>query len=177
MEAYSALALGSSSMMKSLCDGRTVNGAQVRVSCIRTQQEPRRTLGRTQQQHPTKSLRWIRSTGDIIKDGTGLSSVFGKRRMISPRSYGSNTLARHLSGDTSRSGSEANPHDPIWKDYFALRRRFRSGREVYFTDPATPIPPQIPARLRVSSRATPDARRNSVRPASVISFVNGTVQF
>ena len=52
---------------------------------------------------------------------------------------------------------EANPYDPLWKAYFALRRSFRSGREVYFTDPAMPDPPHISNRLRVSARGVPKA--------------------
>jgi hypothetical protein len=48
--------------------------------------------------------------------------------------------------------SEANPYDPVWKEYFAQRRAFRSGHEVHFTDPAMPDAPHFPNRLRVSPR-------------------------
>jgi len=102
--------------------------------------------------HPTKSRGWIQQKYwghhrgwnwtffGVWKKANGEPSVIWLQHARRT------PIRRHI-----KVRCEANPYDPVWKEYFVKRRAFRSGREVYFTDPATPEAPRILNRLRVSS--------------------------
>jgi RNA-directed DNA polymerase len=103
--------------------------------------------------HPTKSARWIQQKYWGHHQGWNWSffgvwqKADGKPSFVWLQHARRTPIRRHI-----KVRSEANPYDPAWKAYFAQRRAFRSGREVYFTDPAIPEAPRIPLRHRVSPR-------------------------
>ncbi|HKV95604.1 MAG TPA: group II intron reverse transcriptase/maturase [Candidatus Angelobacter sp.] len=103
--------------------------------------------------HPTKSASWMKEKYWGHHQGWNWTffgiwqTADGKPSIIWLQHARRTPIRRHI-----KVRSEANPYDPAWKEYFATRRAFRSGREVHSTDPAMPEAPQIPNRLRVSSR-------------------------
>jgi RNA-directed DNA polymerase len=102
--------------------------------------------------HPTKSARWIQRKYWGHHQGWnwtffGISrAADGKPSVVWLQHARRTPIRRHI-----KVRSEANAYDPVWREYFVRRRAFRSGREVYFTDPAVPDSPHIPNRHRVSS--------------------------
>jgi RNA-directed DNA polymerase len=107
----------------------------------------------TRRKHPTKSAHWIQQKYWGHHQGWNWS-FFGVWQTVKDKP--SIVWLQHARRTSIRRfikvRSEANPYDPAWKEYFATRRTFRSGREGYSTDPAMPEAPQIPNRLRVSLR-------------------------
>jgi RNA-directed DNA polymerase len=103
--------------------------------------------------HATKSARWIRQKYWGHHQGWNWSffgvwqKADGEPSIVWLQHARRTPIRRHI-----KVRSEANSYDPDWKEYFAQRRAFRSGREVYFTDPAMPEAPPIPNRHRVSQR-------------------------
>lgn len=103
--------------------------------------------------HPTKSARWIKERYWGRHQGWNWTffgvwqRANGKPSIVWLQHARRISIRRHI-----KVRCEANPYDPAWKEYFVQRRAFRSGREVYFTDPAMPETPQTTHRHRVSSR-------------------------
>jgi len=103
--------------------------------------------------HPTKSRAWIKEKYWGHHQGWNWTffgvwqTVEGKPSTVWLQHARRTLIRRHI-----KVRSEANPYDPAWKEYFATRRSFRSGREVYFNDPGMPDAPRVPRRLRVSPR-------------------------
>jgi len=103
--------------------------------------------------HPTKSARWIQQKYWGHHRGWNwcffgvTQAVGGKPSVIWLQHARQTPIRRHI-----KVRSEANPYDPLWKEYFVRRRTFRSSRDAYFTDPALPGLPASPNRHRVSSR-------------------------
>jgi RNA-directed DNA polymerase len=89
--------------------------------------------------HPTKSARWIQRKYWGHHQGWNWTffgvwqTADGRPSVVWLQHARRTPIRRHI-----KVRSEANPYDPAWKEYFAQRRSFRSGREVYFTDPAMP---------------------------------------
>jgi RNA-directed DNA polymerase len=87
--------------------------------------------------HPTKSASWIKEKYWGHHKGWNWTffgvwqTADGKPSVTWLQHARRTPIRRHI-----KVRSEANPYDPAWKEYFAKRRAFRSGREVHFTDPA-----------------------------------------
>ena len=101
--------------------------------------------------HPSKRARWIQQKCWGRHQGWNWSffgvwqTADGKPSVVWLQHARRTPVRRHI-----KVRSEANPYDPAWQEYFAQRRAFRSGREVYFTDPAMLDALRNPNRYRVS---------------------------
>jgi RNA-directed DNA polymerase len=102
--------------------------------------------------HPTKSARWIQQKYWGHHQGWNWTffgvwqTAKGQPTTVWLQHARRIPIRRHI-----KVRCEANAYDPLWKEYFAQRRTFRSGREGYLTDPALPVLPQFSDRHRVSS--------------------------